>query len=154
MYLHGLESTSQSGKARLFAQRFPGMLTPDFAGDIDDRMRQLYPILGDQRDWTLIGSSFGGLMAAVFTVERPEQVRKLILLAPALHLPPFATRSLNRRCPVRTVLVHGTRDNVVPPELVRDLAGQVFLHLEYLAVDDDHRLHEAFAELDWDGLLE
>ena len=78
VYLHGLESTSQSGKARQFAQRFPGMLTPDFTGSFDERMAQLTPILGDESGWTLIGSSFGGLMGAVFTLENESQVRKAI----------------------------------------------------------------------------
>jgi len=49
IYLHGLESTSQSGKARQFAQKFPGMLTPDFSGSFDERMSQLYPILGERK---------------------------------------------------------------------------------------------------------
>ncbi len=41
IYLHGLESTSQSGKARQFAQLFPGMITPDFTGSFEERMEQL-----------------------------------------------------------------------------------------------------------------
>lgn len=88
IYLHGLESTSQSGKARQFAQKFPGMITPDFTGTFDERMNQLSPILADKKDWTIIGSSFGGLMGGVFTLDHPDQVRKLILLAPALLLSP------------------------------------------------------------------
>jgi len=52
--LHGLESTSNSGKACLFRERFPGMLTPDFTGSFEERMDQLYPILGDQKDSTII----------------------------------------------------------------------------------------------------
>jgi len=82
IYLHGLESDSNSGKARLFREWFPGMLTPDFSGSFDERMSQLYPILSKNTDWTLIGSSFGGLMGATFTCDHPTQVRKLILLAP------------------------------------------------------------------------
>jgi len=40
IYLHGLESTSNIGKARLFREWFPGMLTPDFTGSFDERMTQ------------------------------------------------------------------------------------------------------------------
>jgi pimeloyl-ACP methyl ester carboxylesterase len=169
IYLHGLESSSQSGKARQFAQKFPGMLTPDFTGSFEERMDQLYPILSDKNDWTIIGSSFGGLMGAVFTLIHPTQVRKLILLAPALMLEPFASytvpstsastssaqrlRAGPKPVSVPTVIVHGTLDDVVPLEPVRELAKKVFTNLTYYVVEDGHRLHEAFKELDWDQIL-
>lgn len=152
IYLHGLDSTSQSGKARQFAQKFPGMVTPDFTGSIEERMQQLYPILGDKKDWTIIGSSFGGLMAGIFTLDHPTQVRKLILLAPALMLEPFASRKLTP-VSVPTIIVHGTADDVVPLEPVRELAEKVFTNLTYYTVDDGHRLAKAFEELDWEKII-
>jgi len=154
IYLHGLESTSQSGKARQFAQKYPGMLTPDFTGSFEERMLQLYPILGNERGWTIIGSSFGGLIGASYTHDHPEQVRKLILLAPAIILPEFASRKDLRPVSVPTVLIHGTQDDIVPPGPVRTLAKRVFTDLTYISVDDDHRLHKSFLELDWDKILE
>ena len=153
IYLHGLESTSQSGKARQFAQKFPGMLTPDFTGSFEERMNQLYPILSDKNDWTIVGSSFGGLMGAVFTLTHPAQVRKLILLAPALMLKPFASYIGPKPVSVPTVVVHGTLDDVVPMDPVRELAKKVFTNLTYYVVEDNHRLHKAFEELDWEKIL-
>ncbi len=153
IYLHGLESTSQSGKARQFAQRFPGMLTPDFTGSFEERMAQLTPILGDENGWTIIGSSFGGLMGAVFTLENESQVRKLVLLAPALMLPPFPTLADRRMVAVPTVIVHGTEDDVVPLAPVRALAEKVFTNLTYHVVNDGHRLAKAYEELDWEDIL-
>jgi pimeloyl-ACP methyl ester carboxylesterase len=153
LYIHGLESSSQSGKARLFSGLFPGMATPDFVGSYEERMAQLLPLLMTQSDWTLIGSSFGGLMAAVFTLEHPERVRRLTLLAPALHLPPFADRAAEARCGVPTILIHGTEDTVVPAGPVLALASQVFTRLDHRLVDDDHRLHKTFTALDWTAVL-
>jgi pimeloyl-ACP methyl ester carboxylesterase len=152
IYLHGLESTSQSGKARLFAQLFPGLLTPDFSGSFEERMDQLHPILGDKKGWTIIGSSFGGLMGGVFTCKQPEQVRKLILLAPALTLPEFASNRLSK-IDVPTILVHGMQDDVVPAAPVRVIAEGIFTNLEYIAVEDGHRLQKAFEELNWESIL-
>ncbi len=152
IYLHGLESTSQSGKARQFAGKFPGMLTPDFTGSFEERMEQLYPILGDKKEWTIIGSSYGGLMGAVFACNHPEQVRKLILLAPALMLPEFISEHFPQ-VHIPTVLVHGTLDEVVLPDAVRQIARDTFLNLDYIAVEDGHRLHKAFEELDWEEIL-
>ncbi len=154
IYLHGLESTSQSGKARQFAQLFPGMVTPDFTGSFEERMDQLYPILGDEKDWTIIGSSFGGLMGTVFTCKNPGQVRKLILLAPALLHDPFGSYLDLEPVSVPTVLIHGTEDDVVPLEPVRTTAEKLFTNLQYIVVDDGHRLQKAFGELDWKKILE
>ena len=153
IYLHGLESNSQSGKARQFAQKFPGMLTPDFSGSFDERMEQLHPILGNRKGWTIIGSSYGGLMGAVFTCSHPAQVRKLILLAPAIMLPEFTSAHFTP-IDIPTVLVHGMQDDVVPPEIVHQIAQDVFTNLAYIAVEDGHRLQKAFLELDWEKILE
>ena len=161
IYLHGLESTSNSGKARLFREWFPGMLTPDFTGSFDERMSQLRPIISDTINWTIIGSSFGGLMGAAFTTDHPNQVRKLVLLAPALMLDPFASRadpskgSGQRIEPVSvpTIIIHGTLDTVVPLEPVRVIAQHFFTDLTYHIVEDDHRLHKTVHGLDWKAIL-
>jgi pimeloyl-ACP methyl ester carboxylesterase len=153
IYLHGLESNSQSGKARQFAEKFPGMVTPDFTGIFEERMAQLLPILSDEKDWTIIGSSFGGLMGAVFTCEHPNQVRKLVLLAPALLREPFGKHLNLQTVSVSTVIVHGTQDDVVRLEPVREVAQKLFTNLTYHVVDDGHRLHKAFEELDWEEIL-
>jgi pimeloyl-ACP methyl ester carboxylesterase len=153
IYIHGSESDSNSGKARQFREWFPGMLTPDFKGSFDERMVQLRGILSDTTGWTLIGSSYGGLMATVFVLDHEPQVRKLVLLAPALMLDPLA--SLPRPSPVSvpTVLIHGTLDTVVPLEPVRGIAQGLFSNLTVHIVEDDHRLHKTANEMDWSSIL-
>lgn len=169
IYLHGSDSSSQSGKARQFAQLFPGMVTPDFTGSFHERMEQLYSILGDKKDWVIIGSSYGGLMGTVFTSGSPTQVRKLVLLAPALlresngtYLDPMTGERLDysrksgdslQPISVPTIIVHGTEDDVVPLEAVRKIAQTLFTDLTYHVVNDGHRLHKAFEELNWEDIL-
>ncbi|MCB9112405.1 MAG: alpha/beta fold hydrolase [Anaerolineales bacterium] len=153
IYLHGLESNSQSGKARQFAEKFPGMVTPDFTGSFEERMAQLKPILGRKRNWIIIGSSFGGLMGTVFTSEHPKQVRKLILLAPALLKEAFGSLLDLEPVSVPTIIIHGTEDETVPLEPVRELAEKLFSDLQFIVVNDGHRLQEAFKELDWEKIL-
>jgi hypothetical protein len=154
IYLHGLESSSQSGKARQFAEKFPGMLTPDFTGSFEERMQQLKPILGRKKNWIIIGSSFGGLMATVFTCKHPSQVQKLILLAPALLREQFASYLDLEPVSVPTVIIHGMLDDVVPMEPVRAIADKLFTNMQHIVVDDGHRLHKAFEEIDWEEILE
>jgi pimeloyl-ACP methyl ester carboxylesterase len=170
IYLHGLESDSNSGKARQFRERFPGMLTPDFKGSFEERMTQLQPILESSRridsndlashsnlrdvsQWTILGSSFGGLMGAVFTCKHPTQVRKLILLAPALLREPFGSHLDLQPVSNPVTVIHGTRDDVVPLESAREVAETLFTNLTYLVVDDDHRLHKTLHELDWKKII-
>lgn len=154
IYLHGLESTSQSGKARQFAELFPGMITPDFTGSFEERMKQLQPILGRKKNWIIIGSSFGGLMGTVFTCKHPTQVKKLILLAPALLREQFASYLDLEPVSVPTVIIHGMLDDVVPMEPVRAIADKLFTNMQHIVVDDGHRLHKAFEEIDWNEILE
>lgn len=147
IYIHGSESDSHSGKARQFRERFPGMLTPDFTGSFEERMIQLRDILADRGGWTLIGSSYGGLMATVFTLEHEGQVRKLILLDPIGPLPEPGPIS------VPTTLIHGMQDTLVPFEPVRQIAEKLFSNLTIYTVEDDHRLHKTASELDWKSIL-
>lgn len=153
IYIHGLESDSNSGKARLFREWFPGMLTPDFKGSFEERMTQLEPILATKDNWTIIGSSFGGLMGTVYTCKHPAQVRKLVLLAPALLHDPFGSFLDVEPVSVPTILIHGTLDTVVPLEPVREVAQRLFTNLTYHIVEDDHRLHKTVHELDWKTIL-
>lgn len=153
IFLHGLESSSQAYKAGVIRNSFPELIVPDFGGPLEERMKALYPIMGDKKEWTIIGSSFGGLMGAIFTCEHPDRVRKQVLLAPALMLPEFASYLDREPVPVPTTIIHGEQDTVVPLEKVRQIAEKIFGSLTYEIVDDDHRLHIATDMLNWKTLL-
>jgi pimeloyl-ACP methyl ester carboxylesterase len=149
IYLHGLMGSSQGDKATFLRGLFPNILTPDFSGSLQERMTSLYGIIGDRAGWTMIGSSFGGLMAAMFACQRPNQVEKLVLLAPALIWPDFAA---NPPAPidVPVTIYHGSRDQHIPLGVVRKLAEQVFLNLSFNVVDDDHGLYQTMRMIDWE----
>ena len=152
LFIHGSDSNGQTYKAQVLRKIFPGLLSPDFSGPLAVRLAQVEDILKDEVNWTLIGSSLGGLMAALFTAKHPDQVRKLVLLAPALHLQEFS-RHLPRPVHVPTLLIIGKKDEVIPIETVHRLASRIFPGLTYLSVDDDHRLHHTTDQLDWLELL-
>jgi pimeloyl-ACP methyl ester carboxylesterase len=152
IFLHGLEGSSQGVKATLLRELFPSILIPDFNGDLNDRMDKLNSILGTQMSWTIIGSSFGGLMAALFACQHPQQVERLILLAPALIWPDFALQPPDP-VPTPVLIYHGSHDAVVPLEETRALARLVFTNLTFNVVEDDHGLYQTVHGIDWARLL-
>jgi pimeloyl-ACP methyl ester carboxylesterase len=156
IFIHGLEGSSQGVKASLLRGLFPGLLTPDFRGSLEERMGALNRLLGQSTGWTIVGSSFGGLMGALFTCQYPQRVRKLVLMAPALIWPDFialASASPPAQVDAPTIIYHGTRDELIPLDQVRDLAEGVFTDLDFRVVDDDHGLYKTVHEIDWVSLL-
>lgn len=95
VYLHGFASSPLSKKAQFFRERFAelgiGLEIPDLAeGNFEgltitsqlgviERAARGEPV-------SLIGSSMGGYLAALFAAEHPE-VEKLVLMAPAFSFP-------------------------------------------------------------------
>jgi uncharacterized protein len=98
IYLHGFASSPGSRKARFFEERFQelgiGLEIPDLAeGNFRNLTLtgQLNVIARVSRDEpaSLIGSSMGGYLAALYAARHPAQIEKLVLLAPAFS---FASR--------------------------------------------------------------
>ena len=152
VFIHGLESTSQGAKGQFFKQFFPQMIIEDYTGDFDTRMSKLNGLLAGSDDLILVGSSYGGLMAAQYAIENEDRVKKMILLAPAINLPEFNHPShTTLKMPV--IIYHGTSDDVVDPYKVKTIARKYFSNLEHNLVDDDHSLHKTFPLIDWKKLL-
>ncbi len=153
VFIHGLDSSSHGTKGTFFRERYREMLMEDFSGPLEARMAQLTKSVADKDNLILVGSSYGGLMAALFACRNQARVRRLILLAPALgHADFSAWYATPLRMPA--VLYHGRRDTVVPPRPTRQIAERLFQSLESHLVDDDHDLHRIFPMLDWNRLLE
>ncbi|MDO9516278.1 MAG: alpha/beta fold hydrolase [Syntrophales bacterium] len=152
VFIHGLEGSSQGNKSQFFKKRYPDMIIEDYTGSLDERMDKLRRILAGKKDLVLVGSSYGGLMAAMYACDNESAIKKILLLAPALDLEEFRPY-LNQKIAVSTILYHGRRDDVVPPGPVREIAERVFTNLSHHFVDDDHPLSETFPSFDWDGLL-
>ena len=152
IFLHGLESSSRGAKASFLRVLFPDMLIPDFKGTLSVRMVLLESILTGKENIMLIGSSFGGLMATLYTMEKQEAVDRLVLLAPALNFPEFSRYNL-KSIEVPTRMIIGCDDNVTPVQEVLPLARKIFKDLNYDEVDDTHMLAETFRKFDWQTLL-
>lgn len=152
IFIHGLESSGSGTKGSYFRERYPDMIVEDYFGPFRERMSKLENDLRGKENLILIGSSFGGLMAAVFACLHEPRVLRLILLAPALHLQ-FYDPYRDRRLRTPTTIYHGLQDDVVPLDAVRKTAENLYPNHAFHAVEDDHSLHRTFRCLDWDSLL-
>jgi predicted esterase len=152
IFIHGLESSNQGIKAIYFRERFPDMAIPNFTGELSERMDKLKGILEGASGITMVGSSFGGLMATLFAMEDEARVEKLILLAPAINWidkSGCATKVLS----LPAWIFHGTKDEVISISSVEDSAKRYFTNIIFNRVDDDHNLHRTFETIDWQGFL-
>jgi alpha/beta superfamily hydrolase len=152
MFIHGLESSPQGTKAVFFRERYPDMVIPHFTGPLGERMDKLNAILSGKNEITLVGSSFGGLMATIFAMENEDRTRKLILLAPAINIIDL-TAYTKGPLALPVWIYHGRQDEVIALEEVEKVAGNVFSDLRFHAVGDDHYLHKTFEVIPWAELL-
>ncbi len=161
IFIHGLESTGKGFKGRLLKNIFPEILTPDFEPYISSisikallkkRMLQLETILFENENWIIIGSSFGGLMGATYTLKQPEKVKLLILLAPF-----FGANLINpskfQPIDVPIVIFHGKNDLTASIKKSKSISNILFSNLEYNIVDDDHYLHPTVENINWIQLI-
>jgi hypothetical protein len=97
LYLHGFASSPASSKARFFAEHFralgeeviiPALDGGDFESLTLSRQLRIAEQAGAGRPLTLMGSSMGGYLAALYAA-RHQEVERLILMAPAFD---FANR--------------------------------------------------------------
>lgn len=152
IFLHGLESSNQGTKSIFFREHFPDMIIPNFTGGLSERMQKLNDILSGKSGIRMVGSSFGGLMAAIFVMENEPWVDRVILLAPAINLGEFCTYQ-TKVVSVPVSVYHGTNDDVIPIKDAEIAAKKSFSNLSFHTVEDDHYLHKTFKSIDWDGLL-
>ena len=161
IFIHGLESSGQGFKGRLFQKVLPGCLTPNFEeynstisnkSLLKKRMEQLLGILKEKHPWIIIGSSFGGLMATIYSCQNPDKVSKLILLAPYISTSELDPKKYSP-IDIPVIVFHGKYDKVVSVRRSRTLAGKLFTNLAYNIVNDDHFLHKTVKILDWNKLI-
>ena len=152
VFIHGLEGSSHGTKGVFFREKYPDMLIDDFHDTLDERMDKLNSILSQERSLIMVGSSYGGLMAAIFAFNNQERVRRLILLAPAIVLDVFEPY-LQKRTDLPVIIYHGKNDDIIPVAPVQEIASRVFENLTFNTVEDDHVLSKTFKSIDWDNLL-
>ncbi|MCF8129818.1 MAG: alpha/beta hydrolase, partial [Deltaproteobacteria bacterium] len=112
IFIHGLESSNKGTKSLYFREKFPDMIIPTFVGTLPERLSKLHVVLSNQSDIRIVGSSFGGLMGALFAMANEARVKNLTLLAPAIHMIHLAPVTI-RKISIPVCIYHGTEDEVI-----------------------------------------
>jgi pimeloyl-ACP methyl ester carboxylesterase len=161
VYLHGYKSSPRSTKAQFFGRHFAELGVPFEVPDISAETiaGQLRAIDGACRGdaVTLMGSSLGGYLAALYAARHPE-VQRVILMAPAfcigrMDLIKDASQFEDFpdvRQPV--LILHGTKDPVVPVSLSQAFAAS-HPKAKLLLLNSGHELTDVLEPM-WNATLE
>lgn len=154
LFLHGYESSGNGFKANFLRQIFPTIETPTLTGELDQRLEQINSVFQENKTWIIIGSSYGGLMAAILAAKSKVKIVQLVLLAPAL-LPSLIPDSLRiKQIDIPTTIISGKQDEIVPTASIKDFSTHLFTQLKFIEVEDDHRLHSTTKHLDWRNIIQ
>lgn len=143
IFCHGLESTPHGRKYQALVAAGLDVVSPDFRHqDLAARVATLAPVLRAATDPVLVGSSYGGitaLCAAIRFVAAGGALRGLVLCAPALGRSEPPADGMRLHAPAPTIIIHGTRDEVVPSAVSQGFAA-AHPEVQLVLVDDEHRL--------------
>ena len=146
LFCHGLESAPIGRKSQGLIDLGYQVIAPDCRGkDLAERVEIIVAALREaQPTPVVVGSSFGGiagLVACIVAAREGVTIPGLVLCAPALHRPPPPGTTDDLSPPCETVVVHGTRDDVIPIGIVREWATEHDVPM--IEVDDIHPLPDA-----------
>lgn len=150
LFAHGKESGPWGSKIRhlaAIAEKLGAqVMSPDYSDldDPDERVARLLatPLPPHQGGLVLVGSSMGGYVSIV--ASQTLRPAGLFLMVPAVYLPGY--QSPEPQPFARHIcVVHGWRDDVVPPEHGIRFAARHAAELHVL--DDGHRLKDSIEEL-------
>jgi len=150
-FSHGKESGPWGSKIKSMAKVAErcgfAVESIDYRGvaDPDERVEKLLawrPVVSGRL--VLVGSSMGSYVAAV--AARKVSPDGLFLLAPAIAVPGFGKIQNPLPKARQCAIIHGWRDEIIPPELIIEYARRHALTLHLLP--GDHRLMEVLQEIE------
>lgn len=143
VFAHGLEGSPQGTKARYLATLGLPLRVPDMRGmPLAARVALLEGEVAGG-GVLLVGSSYGGLAAALVAARWPARLTGLVLCAPALDWaepPNLEPSALAAPASLPVTILHGLRDEVVSIAVSRGYRDRSGPHVRLLELDDDHLL--------------
>ncbi|MCU0722074.1 MAG: alpha/beta hydrolase [Planctomycetes bacterium] len=142
-FAHGLEGSPSGSKVKALREAGFDVAAPDFRGlALAARIARLEESTRGG-GMVLAGSRLGGLTAAIVASRHPERFKGLLLCAPAFNFLPAEfgpVESLLVPPSLRTLVIHGRNDDLVPVEVSRAFRDRCGPHVTLRESEDGHRL--------------
>ena len=146
VWAHGLWGSPNGSKVTAIRESGIEVISPDFNEmELVDRVVLLKETI-DIGDVVLAGSSWGGLACALAAQEKPEKLRGLLLLAPALHYPEPPNdnpEELVAPDSVPVTIIHSITDDIVPVSASKNYVEVSVNNVQLIEVEDSHVLEDS-----------
>ena len=146
IWAHGLWGSPNGSKVTAIRESEIEVISPDFNNmELEERVDILNELVSKEKV-VLAGSSYGGLACALVAQKQPEQVKGMLLLAPALHLPETPNDVPEDLVPPNNLpitIIHSTTDEIVPISASQDYIERSENNINLIEVEDSHVLENS-----------
>ena len=146
VWAHGLWGSPNGSKITAIRESGIEVISPDFNEmELVNRVELLEKTI-EIGDVLLAGSSWGGLACALTAQKKPDKLKGLLLLAPALHYPePPNDNPHNLIAPdnIPVTIIHSKTDDIVPISASEDYAKRSGNSVNLIVVEDSHVLENS-----------
>ena len=146
VWAHGLWGSPNGSKITAIRKSGIKVIAPDFNEmELIDRVELIEETI-EAGGFVLVGSSWGGLACALAAQRKPDKIKGLLLLAPALHFPePPNGNPENLRAPddIPVVIIHSITDDIVPISASKDYLERSKDNVKLIEVEDSHVLENS-----------
>ena len=146
IWAHGLWGSPNGSKITAIRESGIEVNSPDFNNlELDERVDILNELVSKE-EVVLAGSSYGGLACALVAQQQPKQIKGMLLLAPALHLPEAPNNvPENLIAPenIPVIIIHSTTDDIVPISASKDYLERSKENVKLIEVEDNHVLENS-----------
>ena len=146
VWAHGLWGSPNGSKVTAVRESGIEVISPDFNEmELVDRIELLEKTI-QIGDVVLAGSSWGGLACALTAQKKPDKLKGLLLLAPALHYPESPNdepEKLIAPDSVPVTIIHSTTDDIVPISASKNYIERSGNNVQLIEVEDNHVLENS-----------
>ena len=146
VWAHGLWGSPNGSKVTAVRESGIEVISPDFNEmELVDRIELLEKTI-QMGAVVLAGSSWGGLACALTAQKKPDKLKGLLLLAPALHYPETPNDNPdNLIAPegIPVTIIHSKTDDIVPISASKDYVKRSGNNVNLIVVEDSHVLENS-----------
>ena len=146
LWAHGLWGSPNGSKITAIRDSGIKAISPDFNEmELIDRVELIKKEM-ERGDIVLAGSSWGGLACALAAQDKPEKMKGLLLLAPALAFPEPPNEDPEKLLAPKdfpVTIIHSVTDDIVPIKSSKDYLRRSGDNVKLIEVEDSHVLENS-----------